>query len=82
MRGEKAASLSELVVHALRVRGPSTTEELADFLGRKHVSVSPRIAPLVVAKVVEDSGERRHKPGCPAAIVWRIKTPATTEGAA
>jgi hypothetical protein len=76
-RGSKAARLSALVIRALTVRGPSTSKEVADWLGMmdQFVSISPRFRPLANAEKIEEYGKRN------GAIVWRIKPSTAMERA-
>lgn len=55
-------NLEGYVVRALIERGPSTDKEIADWLGRERVTVSPRMAPLRRKGVIEKTGEIRD--GC------------------
>jgi len=50
-----------------------TTNEIAKYLGRSLVSISPRLKPLVIKMLVEDSGNRRSGPEGRARIIWRVK---------
>jgi DNA-binding transcriptional ArsR family regulator len=54
------------VLEALKA-GPQTTHEIAARTGLAVVTVSPRIKPLRLAGLVEESGERRD-----GRNVWRI----------
>lgn len=69
-RGSNAARLSGLVLTALAARGPSTSEELASYLGESLVSVSPRLRPLARKGLVVEDGKRKTASGS-SAIVWR-----------
>lgn len=53
-----AASLETMVCHALLIRGPSTSHELADYLSLSLVTVSPRMAPLMRKGKVTVVGRR------------------------
>ena len=64
-----ASALCELVLEALRNRGPMTTHEIASYSGVSLVSISPRMKPLSVAGLVQRTGERRN-----GSAVWNITT--------
>lgn len=50
-----------------------TINDIADYLGRSLVSVSPRLKPLVLKGLVEDSGLRRDGPEGRSRVIWRAK---------
>lgn len=50
---------------------PGTCEEIEQATGLSHQTASARIRGLVIAKKVEDSGEKRPTMSGRRAIVWR-----------
>jgi predicted transcriptional regulator len=77
-RSVDATDLEQAVLAALLTNGPMTTHEVARYLNRELVTVSPRMAPLVRKGLVQDSTLRREGPSGRKSIVWRIipKLPA------
>jgi hypothetical protein len=67
-----AARMKQLVVNALTVIGPATSEEVAAYTGEPLVSVSPRFRPLERTGVIEEAGRRKNRSG-KMAIAWRVK---------
>jgi predicted transcriptional regulator len=61
-----ASALCQIVLAQL-ARGPKTTHEIAEASGHAVVTISPRIKPLRLAGLVEESGERRN-----GRNVWRL----------
>ena len=70
-RGSNAARLSQLVLTVLEARGPSTSEELANYTGESLVSISPRLRPLARKGLVVEDGRKKTASGS-SAIVWRF----------
>lgn len=62
-------------------RAGLTTTEIAEALSKPRDSISPRMAALVKARIIEDSGERRIPRGhTRPSIVWRAaRTPAEAQ---
>ena len=62
------------VVGCLKAHGPQTSTEIADILRLSRDSISPRMRPLALRGLVEDSGARRSPyEGTRKQIVWRMK---------
>lgn len=69
------ARLENLVLEAIRAAGPRglCDHELESVTGLMHQTASARRRELVLAGLVEDSGERRLTPSGRKAKAWRAK---------
>lgn len=67
----KTADLEQIVLDALASLGPSTTEQLAAFLGISLVTISPRLKPLEGKGRVVRDGKRKNASGV-SATVWML----------
>lgn len=63
-----AAQLETLVIQALRTIGPATSRQVADYLGRDLVSISPRFAPLSRKSQIRRTGGRSGRAELWAAV--------------
>jgi hypothetical protein len=73
---EVATAKRSLVLAAFRKLGPSTTDEIAHFLGWVHQSTSPRVYELSKAGELEDTGDRRPtERGRPAIVYKATRSP-------
>lgn len=63
-----AKGVSGLVLDELRAHGPGTAHDLAERLGLSLVTVSPRMRPLVVKRLVTASGKAEGR------TVWKAVT--------
>jgi hypothetical protein len=70
---EVAQAKRSLVLSAFRKLGPSTTDEIAHFLGWVHQSTSPRVYELAKAGDLEDTGDRRPTIRGRPAIVYKAR---------
>jgi hypothetical protein len=72
--GADAAPVTELeskVLNALKgFKTGATSQQIARFLGRQWVSVSPRFRPLANRRLIKDSGIRRKSESGVSHIVW------------
>ena len=63
----KPQPIEAIVLHYLKVCGPSTTAEISEGTGVALITVSPRMKPLEERGLVVRTAERRAKK-----IVWRL----------
>ena len=68
-----AGKLREIVLRALKRRGPSTPEEVAVWSGIDLMSVRPRFSELSASGLIETTGTTRQSRTGKRAKVWRIK---------
>jgi DNA-binding MarR family transcriptional regulator len=57
----RVTDLELKVLAALVLRGPSTTHELAEYIGLSLVTVSPRMAPLELRGMVKRAGRAERR---------------------
>ena len=71
--GVNVTKANQEVLDALGVTGPTTSDRVADYLGKDLTLVSPRFAPLRRAGKIRDSGRRMPTTrGRKNAIVWEL----------
>lgn len=70
---DRAGSLRDDVLMAIRQRGGLTADEAADAIERDILTIRPRVSELRAMGAIEDSGERRSNSSGRAAIVWRAR---------
>jgi len=66
----RVAGLKAMILETLKQYGPQTIEELHIRLGRKEVSVSPRMIELEKAGQVRRNGTRHNPTSGQEAIAW------------
>lgn len=66
-----AARLQRMCLSALRLAGPMTADECADWLGIDKLSIRPRFSELSKLGYVTDTEERHLNDSGKRAIVWR-----------
>lgn len=69
----KTHSLRAMVYQTLTLWGGKTCDELCEMLDIEGNTMRPRIRELVIAGLVEDSGETRPSSSGRKAIVWRVR---------
>lgn len=70
---DRAATIRDEVLDAIRRRGGLTADEAADAIERDILTVRPRVSELRALGAIEDSKERRANTSGRAAIVWRAR---------
>jgi DNA-binding MarR family transcriptional regulator len=65
-------ALQILVLTALNDHGPLTAREIATIVKKDLNTITPRLAPLVAAGAVLDTGKRRLSPRNRRQIVWGL----------
>lgn len=66
----KVSRLRAMVLTQLRLHGPSTADEIAEYLSLSVLTIRPRVSELKRSGYVHDTGERRaNKSGRRAAVM-------------
>ena len=70
----KVGTLRYRVLRVIRYDlGPSTPEEVADYLGEPLANIRPRCSELAAKDLIIDGGQRRRASGGKSAIVWQAR---------
>ena len=74
VRGEVANHREQMVVDALFEIGPSTANEVVEFLGggQYYQSITPRFKPLEKKGLIRRTGQKRKNPGGRMGEVWDL----------